>query len=119
MSPPSATTDAPKKEVRNVVASSRSGTVIVRSWTPRMVAEEHVMRGAQWLEQRWQDGGPKLKHMAIALRAEGLTQAQFHDLWRSRAGKVGTTPIPEDAKGLAYVQNHPLPRPDGDWAYDA
>ena len=27
--------------------------------------------------------------------------------------------IPEDARGLAYVQNHPRPRPEGEWAYDA
>jgi hypothetical protein len=84
-----------------------------------IAAEENVLRGADWLERRWIDGGDKLKHMAIAQRAEGLGRAEFHDLWRRRAGRVGATPIPEDAKGRAYVQNHPLPRMDGDWAYDA
>ena len=90
-----------------------------------VVAEEHVGRGADWLEQRWRDGGPKFKHMAVALRAAGLTQAEFSELWISRAGQVRTsgaataTVIPDAARGLAYVQNHPAPRADGDWPYDA
>ncbi len=33
-----------------------------------LVADELVLRGANWLEQRWRDGGERLKHMAIALR---------------------------------------------------
>jgi hypothetical protein len=86
---------------------------------PVVVAEEHVLRGADWLARRWRAGGEKLKHMAIARRAAGLSQAQFQELWRTRAGTVGATPIPDAAKGLAYVQNHPVPRPDGEWAYDA
>jgi hypothetical protein len=84
--------------------------------SPLLVADEQVMRGADWLEQRWRDGDDKLKHMAVALRAHGLTQAEFSERWRSRAGRVGATPIPDEARGLAYVQNHPVP---GGWAYDA
>jgi hypothetical protein len=84
-----------------------------------IVADEHVMRGADWLEQRWREGGQKLKHMAIALRADGLTSSQFSELWRTRAGKVGAVPIPDVAKGQAYVQNHPVARAGEDWAYDA
>lgn len=76
--------------------------------TPLVIAEEHVLRGEDWLERRWRDGGPRYKQMAMALRAEGLTPAGFSELWRSRAGKVGATPIPDGAKGLAYVQNHPV-----------
>src|SRR5262249_54026217 len=80
---------------------------------------EHVLRGQEWLQQRWREGGEKLKHMAIARRADGLTPAQFSDRWKSRAGKVGQVAIPEPARGLAYVQNHPVPVGDGPWAYDA
>jgi hypothetical protein len=87
--------------------------------SPMIVAEEHVLRGEEWLDQRWREGGEKLKHMAIARRAEGLTPAQFSDRWKSRAGKVGQVAIPEPARGLAYVQNHPVPMRDGSWAYDA
>lgn len=81
-----------------------------------VLAHEHVLRGTDWLEDRWRVGGPRLKHMALAARAPGLTAEEFSERWRGRAGKVGATPIPEVAKGQAYAQNHPLP---GEWAYDA
>lgn len=84
-----------------------------------VVAREHALRGVDWLERRWQEGGAKLKHMAIARRAEGLTPAQFSDRWRNRAGRVGAVPIPEQARGRAYVQNHPLPKAGPGWPYDA
>jgi hypothetical protein len=87
--------------------------------SPVIVAEEHILRGAEWLEQRWRDGGEKLKHMAIARRAAGLTAAQFSERWKSRAGKVGQVTIPAAARGLAYVQNHPVRVRDGSRAYDA
>jgi hypothetical protein len=87
--------------------------------SPVVVADEHVARGAGWLEHRWQDAGPKLKQLAIARRADGLTLPQFRDLWRSRAGKIGAVPIPEAFRGLAYVQNHPRDMTGRDWAYDA
>jgi hypothetical protein len=57
--------------------------------------------------------------MAIARRADGLTPAEFADRWRTRAGSVGSTPIPDEARGSAYVQNHPLLDVGTDWAYDA
>jgi hypothetical protein len=57
--------------------------------------------------------------MAVARRAPGLTPAEFSARWQRRAGRVGATPIPEVARGCAYAQNHPLPRPGGDWRYDA
>jgi hypothetical protein len=87
--------------------------------SPVIVAEEHVLRGEEWLQQRWRKGAEKLKHMAIARRAENLTSAQFSARWKSRAGKVGQVAIPEPARGLAYVQNHPVPVRDASWAYDA
>ena len=63
--------------------------------------------------------------MAIAQRASGLTPAEFSRAWRGRAGQVRrpgaaeVTVIPDDVRGRAYVQNHPQPRTDGEWAYDA
>jgi hypothetical protein len=87
--------------------------------SPVVVSDERVVRGADWLERRWQGAGPKLKQLAIARRADGLTLSQFLDLWRSRAGKIGAAPIPEAFRGLAYVQNHPRAMAGRDWAYDA
>ncbi len=90
-----------------------------------VVAEEVVLRGDEWLRRRWLEGGEKLKHMAIARRADGLTPAVFAERWKSHAGhapRPGGVPdliIPEEVRGLAYVQNHPVPREKGDWTYDA
>jgi hypothetical protein len=81
-----------------------------------VIAEEAVLRGAPWLEQRWTDGGPMVKHMALATRAAGLTQAEFAARWRAHAGTAGGARIPDEARGLAYVQNHPVA---GQWPYDA
>jgi hypothetical protein len=63
--------------------------------------------------------------MAIAVRADGLTPAEFSARWRDHAGRVrrpgaaSASVIPESARGRAYVQNHPCPRTTGEWAYDA
>ncbi len=98
--------------------------VAERVTSPVIVAGESVVRGAEWLEQRWR-GGSKLKHMAVAVRASGLTPAEFSRAWRGRAGQIRrpgaaeVTVIPDDARGRAYVQNHPQPRTAGEWAYDA
>jgi hypothetical protein len=81
-----------------------------------VVAEEAVVRGAPWLEQRWKDGGPMVKHMALATRAAGLTQPEFAARWRAHAGTAGGARVPDEARGLAYVQNHPIA---GQWPYDA
>jgi len=87
--------------------------------SPVVVSDERVVRGAAWLDRRWLDAAPRLKQLAIATRAAGLTLPQFLDLWRTRAGKIGSAPIPEAFRGLAYVQNHPLAMAGRDWAYDA
>jgi hypothetical protein len=93
--------------------------------TPVAVVDEVVVRGETWLEQRWADATPKVKHLALALRAEGLTSAELSQRWRDHAGSAraagsaGPTPIPDAARGAAYVQNHPLARVDGDGGYDA
>ncbi|WP_235013911.1 EthD domain-containing protein [Parafrankia sp. Ea1.12] len=95
------------------------GRAVERDASGIVVAREHVMRGEEWLSRRRRDGGESLKHMALATRAAGLTQAEFFDRWRNRAGLVGAVPIPPVARGQAYMQNHPLPRDVGDWPYDA
>ena len=84
--------------------------------SPVVVTSERVARGADWLERRWQEGGPKLKQLAIATRADGLTLPQFLERWRGRGGPA---PIPDAYRGLAYVENHPLVEDGRDWAYDA
>ena len=92
--------------------------------SPTVLAEECVLRGADWLERRWQEGGQRLKHLALAVRAHGLTPADFSARWRNHAGQLRSSvgrsvAIPAEARGAAYVQNHPLPRGGVDWAYDA
>lgn len=93
------------------------GAAVVVADSPVVVAEEHILRGVDWLGERWRTGGERLKHMAVARRADGLSPAQFRERWKGRAGKVGTVVIPDEARGTAYTQNHPLP--DRQWAYDA
>ncbi|OLT26987.1 hypothetical protein BJF79_42970, partial [Actinomadura sp. CNU-125] len=92
---------------------------------PVVIADEAVLRGAGWLDDRWERGGERFKHMALALRADHLTAAEFAERWKAHAGRVGrpgtggATALPADVRGSAYVQNHPRPRTSGEWAYDA
>ena len=86
-----------------------------RSWSPASASPA----AADWLDRRWQEGGPKLKQLAIATRADGLTLPQFLERWRGRTGPAGAAPIPDAYRGLASVQNHPLVNAGRDWAYDA
>ncbi len=92
------------------------GDEVAGSEGVEVVAREHVLRGEEWLADRWRRGGPRVKHMALARRADGLTVVEFQHRWRHHAGTAGGTPIPDIAKGQAYAQNHPVP---GDWPYDA
>jgi hypothetical protein len=100
-------------------------SVVSPDATVVVVAEELVMRGADWLVQRWLHGVPKLKHMALARRAPGLSPAEFTERWRNRPGVVGAAgaaaplAIPERERGHAYVQNHPLPSASVPSRYDA
>jgi len=93
--------------------------VIEHDASPVVVASERVARGADWLDRRWREGGPKLKQVAIAARADGLTLPQFLERWRGRAGPAGATPLPDANRGLATVQNDPLTAGGREWAYDA
>jgi hypothetical protein len=109
-----------RERADRILAADRSAVV---------VAEECVVRGADWLARRWRDGGGKLKHMALAVRAPALTAEEFAERWRRHAGTLrpaGAAPmvIPDDVRGLAYIQNYPLAQhhplaPPGDGAYDA
>ncbi len=90
-----------------------------------IVAHELVLRGEEWLGRRWRDDRPRYKHIALARRAAGLTPAEFAARWRGHAGRATraaddrAVEIPGDVLGVAYVQDHPLPRDGVDWAYDA
>jgi hypothetical protein len=93
--------------------------------SPVVVARQLVLRGADWLENRWRSGGARLKHMAIARRAAELSPEEFSERWKGRAGSLksadtgSVVEIPAKARGHAYLQNHPLATPGGGWAYDA
>lgn len=92
--------------------------------SPVVIVEPVAVRGQAWLEQRMSSDDVHYKHMALAQRTDGLTAAEFSARWRGESGRVqlGSQPpvaIPAVALGLAYVQNHPIARPTGDWAYDA
>jgi hypothetical protein len=48
-----------------------------------------------------------------------LSPEEFSARWRVEAGRLGGQQIPDDVRGSAYVQNHPV-RVDGhDWPFDA
>jgi hypothetical protein len=79
-----------------------------------LLAEEVVVRGGDWLDRRWREGGPRVKHVAVAGRRAGLSPEEFSGRWRAHAGSVGATPIPESARGQAYVQRHVLDE-HGSW----
>ena len=89
-----------------------------------IVADELVLRGADWLARRWADPAAKLKHMALARKAHGLSAVEFSERWRNRPGQLGGGPsapvitIPDAARGHAYVQNHPRQHVEPS-AYDA
>ena len=89
-----------------------------------VVADAVVLRGADWLERRWHDGGTEFKHMALAVAAPTASRRpSSRTLARSRrAGPAADrrpTAIPDDVRGLAYVQNHPLRGRRRVAAYDA
>jgi hypothetical protein len=84
-----------------------------------VVAEEVVLRGRDYLDTRWDGGGERFKMMSFGRRNPRLTREEFSARWRSQGGRLGGEAIPEAVRGLAYVQNHPVP-PDGrEWPLDA
>lgn len=97
----------------------RDGDDLGPAQADEVLAEEEVMRGDEWIAQRWLDGGPRLKHITLAQRAVGLTPTEFAAKWRSHAGTASGSPIPAEARGSAYVQNHPVLDAFHQWRYDA
>jgi hypothetical protein len=88
-----------------------------------IVAEEAILRGADWLDEHWREGSDQLKHLVLARRAPGLSSAEFADRSQARGVRSGTdlaaTVVPDEVGGRAYVENHPCALETGDWAYDA
>ena len=80
-----------------------------------LVVDEVVLRGADWLDARWRDGGDRYKHVALATRSPGLSPAEFAERWRAHASTVTTSAsgpavvVPDAVKGRAYAQDHPVP----------
>jgi hypothetical protein len=70
--------------------------------------DEVVARGADALVARWADGGERFKMMSFGRRRATLTRDEFARRWRAEAGRLGGERIPDDVRGLAYVQDHPL-----------
>jgi hypothetical protein len=108
----------PRAPYEYVLTEWLEGPVGERSGAAIVLAREEIKRGSDWLDAHRQDGRPKLKHMTIATRASGLTGEQFAQRWSTHAGTSGGTPIPDEARGSAYIQNHPL-LDRGEWPYDA
>jgi hypothetical protein len=85
----------------------------------RIVAEEVVRRGQDYLDARWRVGGDRFKMMSFGRRDPALTPQEFSARWRGEAGRLGAEPIPDEVRGLAYVQNHPVPLDGHEWPFDA
>jgi hypothetical protein len=75
----------------------------------RVVAEEVVLRGEDWLDARWAGGGERYKMMSCGRRDPAVSTAELSARWRRDAGRLGAEEIPEVVRGRAYAQNHPLP----------
>jgi EthD domain len=84
-----------------------------------LVAEEVVLRGHDYLDARWGGGGDRLKMMSFGRRNPRLTLAEFSARWRGQAGRLGGQSIPDEVRGLAYVQNHPVRLDGREWPLDA
>jgi hypothetical protein len=67
-----------------------------------------VVRGAGALADRWADGGERFKMMACGRRNPALTRSAFLERWRAEAGRLGGDRIPDELRGVAYVQDHPV-----------
>jgi hypothetical protein len=94
------------------------GSSLFAAGSGQVVAEEVVRRGSEYLDTRWEVGGDRYKMMSFGRRDPRLTLQEFSTRWRDEAGRFGTEEIPAEVRGLAYVQNHPVPLDDG-WFLDA
>ena len=71
-----------------------------------VVVDAEVRRGADRLVDPSTAG--RYRMMSVARRNPALRRADFADRWRAEAGRLGGEAIPEDVRGLAYVQDHPV-----------
>jgi hypothetical protein len=108
------------------LGAARANEAWLRSTAPDLadasgliVAEEVVLRGGDYLGARWEAGGERFTMMSFAKRNPRLTPAEFSARWRAEAGRLGGERIPDGVRGLAYVQNHPVPLADDEWPFDA
>ena len=85
----------------------------------RVVADEVVLRGRDHLAARWAAGDVRCKMMSYGRRHPTLSAAAFSARWRDEAGSYGGEPIPDDVRGSAYVQNHPVAVNGHEWPLDA
>ena len=76
------------------------GDVPERSGELEVVVDEHLLRG----DAR---SGP-FTMLSFGRRNPALTRAEFVERWRKEAGSLGGDRIPDDLRGLGYVQNVPL-----------
>lgn len=60
--------------------------------------------------------GAPFRMMSVARRDPSLTRPEFVERWRAEAGNLGGEVVPDDVRGLAYVQHHPV---GDDPPYDA
>jgi hypothetical protein len=85
----------------------------------RVVAEEVVLRGADYFAERWRLGGERYKMLSFGRRNPALTPQEIAARWRRESGRLGGEEIPAAVRGRAYVQNHPVLLNGHEWPYDA
>jgi hypothetical protein len=73
-----------------------------------VAVDEVVVRGADELAARWAASDERFKMMSFGRRNPALSRAEFVARWRAEAGRLSGDPIPDELRGLAYVQDHPL-----------
>jgi hypothetical protein len=96
-----------------------TGSNLLGAGSCLVVADEIVVRGRDYHVARWEQGGDRYKAMHFGRRNPALTVEEFSARWRNQAGRLGDEEIPADVRGLAYIQNHPVPLAGHDWPLDA
>jgi hypothetical protein len=69
-----------QRSERSLLSRRRDRKAVDLDASPVVVTDERVGRGADYLDRRWADDGPRIKQLAIATRGAGLTLPQFQDL---------------------------------------
>lgn len=95
------------------------GSSLLGAGSCLVLADEVVLRGRDYVVARWEQGGDRYKAMHFGRRNPTLTPQEFSARWRRQAGRLGDEEIPGDVRGLAYIQNHPVPVTGHVWPLDA